>query len=642
MIERCYRPVLRLAREFPIGIEATGYTLRAIKALDPAWIDELKELIDAGQVEFVGSGAAQIIGPLVSPEVTRKNLELGNKDYQSILGVTPSLALVNEQAYAPSLLPLYEGAGYKAVMMDWAEASSHHPEWPADLSARPQIVSGGGSEMPVIWSDAISFQKFQRYAHGELTADEYFEFLLLQFEKGVKALPLYTSDGEVFDYRPGRFTSEAGLKTTLEYERIYLIYKALSKSGGARLALPSEVLETLEDNTAPIRIETAAAPVTVKKQRKYNLLRWAATGRDDLLLNTHCWRMLEAIEKKGDASDDEWRFLLEAWASDFRTHITAKRWQALQQSLQPLPDQSAVGSTGLTAKVCPGAPLPSDVAVDLDGRTCRIETPTRHLVLNCYRGLAVQSFGFGSLEGYIAGAPAENAPIGTLAHGFYDDIAYGADFYSGHLVFEPHDSHKVSDLSRCNPSYHYDPETDSVVVNAEIHTGRGTIGKQVRLSVKTGRVEIEYDLGWDERHWGSLRLGHVTLNPRAFDRDSLFFESHNGGMEPDRHMLCGDGGLLTFDHAKPVSKLVSATTGVGMTADTLVIGDKRQRVTLSMKRTDAAGIGMVTMQPVKDSFFLRGLISLQETDETARLEHEPVSDVVGPARIRYAIDIERS
>ena len=49
----------------PIAIEATGYTLEEIEARDPNWLARLRDLIAGGKVEFVGSGYAQLIGPLV-------------------------------------------------------------------------------------------------------------------------------------------------------------------------------------------------------------------------------------------------------------------------------------------------------------------------------------------------------------------------------------------------------------------------------------------------------------------------------------------------------------------------------------------------------------------------------------------------
>jgi hypothetical protein len=41
---------------------------------------------------------------------------------------------------------------------------------------------------------------------------------------------------------------------------------------------------------------------------------------------------------------------------------------------------------------------------------------------------------------------AEESYCGTLPHGYYDDIAFGNDYYTGHLVFESLGKPKVTDL----------------------------------------------------------------------------------------------------------------------------------------------------------------------------------------------------
>ena len=75
MIARCYWPLLELAEAHgPIGLEATGFTLEEIAARDPAWIAEARRLIADGRIELIGSGYAQIIGPLVPAPVTAANL----------------------------------------------------------------------------------------------------------------------------------------------------------------------------------------------------------------------------------------------------------------------------------------------------------------------------------------------------------------------------------------------------------------------------------------------------------------------------------------------------------------------------------------------------------------------------------------
>jgi len=73
VIEKCYWPLLRLPDLIgaPIAVEATGFTLETVEHIDPMWIAELKRLIANGSIEFIGSGYAQIIGPLVPARVPR-------------------------------------------------------------------------------------------------------------------------------------------------------------------------------------------------------------------------------------------------------------------------------------------------------------------------------------------------------------------------------------------------------------------------------------------------------------------------------------------------------------------------------------------------------------------------------------------
>ena len=143
VIARCYTPLLDLAeRGIPLGIEATGLTLEIIQQLDPAWITRLRRLIASGQVEFVGSGYAQAIGPLLPAAAVEKNLALGLDTYRALLGVRPAIALVNEQAYSGGLVPLYRAAGYSAIVMDWDDCAAHHPEWNRHWRYHPQRAIG--------------------------------------------------------------------------------------------------------------------------------------------------------------------------------------------------------------------------------------------------------------------------------------------------------------------------------------------------------------------------------------------------------------------------------------------------------------------------------------------------------------------
>jgi len=96
-------------------------------------------------------------------------------------------------------------------------------------------------------------------------------------------------------------------------------------------------------------------------------------------------------------------------------------------------------------------------------------------------------------------------------------------------------------------------------LSADVTTELGTIAKSVTFDPGERAVEISWTLHWLELPMGSLRIGHVTLHPEAFDRNTLWFGSHNGGEFLERHGL----GDERVEHGAPVSALVSPYLGHG-------------------------------------------------------------------------------
>ena len=162
-------------------------------------------LIAQGRIELIGSGYSQMIGPLVPARVTAENLRLGHEIYARLLGVRPRLALVNEQAYAAGLVGLYRDAGYDAIVMDWDNPAANHPEWKAETQYLPQRALGAdGRDIALIWSNTTLFQQLQRFAHGDITLENYLGFVRGRARPGpARALPLCQRRGDFrFPPRP--------------------------------------------------------------------------------------------------------------------------------------------------------------------------------------------------------------------------------------------------------------------------------------------------------------------------------------------------------------------------------------------------------------------------------------------------------
>jgi hypothetical protein len=422
---------------------------------------------------------------------------------------------------------------------------------------------------------------------------------------------------EIFNFRPGRYHTEAQISEQSEWKRIEHILKTLYDDNRFKIVAPGKVLDNLSlpDAANEISLESPEQPVPVKKQGKYNITRWAITGRDDLGINTACWRIYEELRGRVDKDDENWKELCYLWGSDFRTHITEKRWASYCERLSTFEKrirangpQDAKSSSINSVKQTDN--LPEDVIIKQTGRYLTVETDSIRVRLNCHRGLAIDALWFKDI--------ANDPLIGTLPHGYYNDISLGADFYSGHLILETPGQPKVTDLNPVEPLVTASNDGAFVTISGEIPYKMGTVSKSLHISREKPQIELVYELDCSEVPTGSMRLGHITLMPTAFKRDSLFYRTHNGGSRPETFLLHNH----KVDHGAPVSSLVSASCSLGMTQSVLEIGDDRQCLRLTVDKCLAALIGMMTYREAGESYFCRVALSAAEMDETS-LQHSP-------------------
>ena len=609
VVRDCYGPLLELAdRHGPIGIEATAYTLQAIAKCDPDWLARLKDLIGRGRVEFIGSGYAQAIGPLLPSGMVAANLRLGNEAYQTLLGVTPRIALVNEQAWSGGLVGQYLDAGYQALLVDWDNVANSHPGWTQAMRYAPQRAAGSdGRDIAILWTNTVAFQKLQRLAHDDISLEDYLAFVAGQRGEEDRTVCLYASDAEIFGFRPGRYRTEESNQGGTEWTRINAAFAGIGALAGVRLVSPSEAL-TGAARTSPIRLETAAYPIPVKKQRKYNITRWAVSGRDDIAINAACQRIYEALTRTR-APDDDWRELCRLWASDFRTHITQSRWERCCHDLAALETRLGTAAAGA---------LPAASGEPVTDRHIEIETPSLQVRLDRRRGLAIQRAGF---------APDFTPVIGGIPHGHFDDIALQADWYTGDCVFEAPGEPKVTDLdwAKTHLARHHD---GGITVHGEIATPLGPIVKIMTFHADAPRIDFDLEFQWETWSRGALRLGHITLLGDAFDEQSLCFTTTNGGA-PERFALAGQ----TVEHGAPVSFLVSAACALGLTEGWLELADAHRKVRIEVDRAVAPLVGLINHRSTGGKLFCQLLLSALELDDTRK--PSPYGD--GLRRFRFSI-----
>lgn len=611
VIARCYWPLLEVAEtmQIPLGIELSGVTLEIINELDPAWVQKFKHLLAARKVELLGSGYAQIIGPLVPAAVNDWNQKLGLATYVKLLGVRPTLAWINEQAFSADMIKHYLAHGYQALVMEWNNPARFHPTWPGEWRYHPQVaVDGARNKIALIWNNSIWFQKFQRYAQGEDILNEYVDFLSHHVGDTERHCALYGSDAEIFDYRPGRYGTEMGIDDG-DWPRIKLLFHRLKEDSRFSLILPSQVMGK-NDRTVcgnPIMLDSAEEPIPVKKQEKYNICRWAVTGRNSPEINARCFRLHDILLERQISDPAAWRQLCFFWSSDFRTHIEEKRWQIFLTELAEFEKRWISDVKYAEQSITFGA-LNDRFRVTRQNAKLIVESTGLKIQLNCRKGLAIDALTFKAVD--------ERPLIGTLPHGYYEDISYGADFFSGHTTMEIPGRPKMADLASIDPTVEVVVIGDerSIVISGQITTPIGKISKKIILFADRPRVKIIFSFDFFSLPPLSLRTGITTLLPTAFARSSLYYETTNGGSEPRRFNI----GNTEIDHGRSISAIVSAAHCLGATDGKITVGDKDKAIIIETDKAAVYSAPMIKLQAVDDSYFFRVLFSLREIDETCR------------------------
>jgi hypothetical protein len=621
LIRRCYWPLLHLAEStgIPIGVELTGWTLEQILILDHMWVEKFKGLLNSGACELIGSGYTQMIGPIVPYQVNQWNQKLGLQAYERVLGVRPSIVLVNEMAYSSGMVDVYVQAGYQGIIMDRDNVRLALQVEHQDVTAVPTHALGSqGAILPVLWSDSILFQKLQQFAHGDIAQDDYLGYLKKRIGRGETILPVYCNDAEVFDFRPGRFAAESKLHPEGEWLRIERVFKLLQTQLGVIFRSPTQVLRLVQDSPPhrPGMLSSAAHPIPTKKQAKYNIARWAATGRNDTWLNSMCHRIYQNLAASGQSESHaaDWRTLCELWASDLRTHITQPRWDAACMRLTALAQRLGVSMSygakdsdyahnevGISEAQAPGF----SVTRHPEGILLRIESEAVTLVLNIRRGLAIQSLAWRS-QGMVP-------VLGTLPHGYFSSIALGADYYSGGLIAELPGLHsRVTDLERVEPTFFMHGR--SLGVRAVVATKLGKIYKSLVIDPENSSVSIDYGLaGWD-RNKGVIRTGILTLLPEAFEGE-IAIQCANGGPSNEHFVL-----NQSCDHSAPASTLVSTVNGLGATEGKILIGDRQRAIEIGWDPAQCAVLPLLMHKIGAPRALTRLLFSMQELDDTSKPE----------------------
>ena len=593
VIQKCYWPLLNLVNKykFALSIEATALTLEIINEIDSKWIKTLKDYIYKGYCDFIGSGYSQIIGPLISSDINQKNLLVGQDIYSKLLNFIPNIGLINEQAYSSGLIKNYLRSGYDSIIMEWENSYNFNMNWNINYKFTPQLISDiQGEEIKLIWNHSTSFQKFQRYVHSEIEFDEYLKFINKFNDNSEKYFSLYGSDAEIFNFRPGRYKSESSLNKNNEWSRIENIYEYLIKEKYSFkvIKLSQIVKDKSNFKNNNLNLQHPSQPIPVKKQNKYNILRWAVTGRNDLLINSRCERIRKKLIDDPNTTFNDWKYLCYLWSSDFRTHITEKRWHDYLINLDKFEKLKKISNKNFRKNEFKNKKnifKDNIYSFDIDENFITIKSNTLKIIFNLKKGLVI--------ENYIDYAISSKSIFGTIKHGYFEDINWSADFFSGHLTLEIPGERKFTDLIMVQPEI--SEFKDKISIKCKYKNDYYKLEKIWDLDFLTKKLKLYQNIESKNEIIGSLRCGYLTFNPEIFDNDFLKLSTNNGGFNKEVFYI--NDNLI--DLGKPVSFLVSSSNAFGLTNERLKIEDKNIIINLKVNKCLSNTVCYFTNQRVE-------------------------------------------
>ena len=599
LISNCYWPILNIPKklDIPVNIEASARTLEEIYKLDKKFIIELKKLIKLKKIYFVESGLNQIIAPITPYEINQQHLKIGKKHYKNLLGKNSNTALINELAYSESLSELYFESGYKNIIMD-IDNSIVYPKNNKHIPNCCHSKKGKKKKLNIVWASSFMFQKFQNYVYGDISKDDYINFLQKYNKYKDTIIPLYSGDAEVFNFRPKRFNAERK-QTFDEWKRINEILEYLKKNLNLNFKLIPELKNKKRKYST---ITSDYQPVIVKKQTKYNITRWALGGRSNQDINTRLLKIFknEKLFLKKISKKNFYEKLLDLMGSDFRTHITLKRWLNFKRKLHQL--EKIIQNKKIYKKKII---YKKNNSINYNKEKTKVIFNNKNLslILNLRRGMSIENLSFKThgFVSYIGVSNSEN----------WSNIKQGADFYTGHFMQESLDPFiKITDLEPVNVKKYENEKF--ILFKTKLKLKFGSLNKTIKISKNSEEIELIQNYKSNKKTIDSIKLNNITFC--NIKKKNIKFLMKNGGKKYEEFIL-----KSFFDQTEPPSKFVSANSGLGCTSSELIFFIGKNRFKLSWDNSNCYVLPMLQHKKINNNRLLRTFFSGQEYNETSKI-----------------------
>ena len=698
VLDKCYWPALDLLEDYNVnlGFEFPASTLEIIDGMDDGFISTLKKYWSKSRSEVIGSGYSQNIFPLIPSKANLINLIQGNQVYEEILGKTPVTAYVNEQTYSDGLVGLYKEAGYQNLIADWDNANKYN-NFPKHYKYSPKILVGADkSKINLIWNSTIAFQQFQRYVQNRLSFEDYIKYINSHYSKEYnRSFLLYAYDLEIFNYQPGHGDLLKSENPLNESDRINKLFEYLEDVEHIEVITPNEVVKKFKSEIE-VSLGATEYPIQCKKQFKYNVTRWAVSGRENSRINSQCYYIFELlnnieflneiVSRKVEKSklDELWLELTNLWSSDFRTHTTDKKYmnfrnklgatsefcknlfeelckhieieedfviinpnnfdwqnpyefklqfehgeyhkgisilldnQEIETQLEELEyyRDGSIRSVRIVIEPFIDAhsivqgkiiefDVTNDVPISVNIEDGTVETNEVKLKLSLSTGGSIKELSFPKISNEFM--------VGELGHGFYEDIEFSPDWFSGHTIIYDRSTKKYTDLEETElviPDSSNYPIRIPVVCRIEMPLG--VLLKKYYVYLNRPRVDLVYHFSLNNILPLSFRLGILTFNPNCFRKNELKYSTVNGGSVSETFYFRGK--KVCQDN--PVSLGVSTNHCLGATEGWTDISDNEKGILTVTKKSQIFSVPLLHYEETNGSFFLRTYNSISEMDDT--------------------------
>lgn len=585
IIENIYTEILNLCEEgYPLCLEFNGYTLNKISEISNSYIEKLKKLIVEKKCLIVGSSYTQAAFPLIPSVVNEENIKIGLNIYKKILNIIPKTCLLNEQIYSKSIVDLFKEKGYENFIFDYPNAIKGKKQKTND-KWKPAKNRG----MNVIWSDSVLTQKFQKAVWEDIDFEDYFNYFKTKCNS--KIIPIYCGDAEVFEYIPGSLNFH---KSGNDFKNIRKILKNL-QNNNVEITLPEKLIK--QNRLNEVEIATPEFPVKTKKQDKYNITRWAVTGRDSMKMNSQCYTLYNLI--KNNPKKEIMKELCYLFASDFRTNTTDEKYLDFRNKIGELLSKVSKNEKNKNIEK-----VKQNYKVFEKGRYFNIETDFLNLSLVKNKGIAINSLKF--KKDHLTPV------IGTIFQGYLDDISYAADFYSMHSIVVTKEGKQITDLScKVDDIDVFEDERGIVITNKfPINLQNFSIIKEYILN-NTLKVNIKiyfYDL-----YPLSIRTGILTFLPEFLNNLTFSYSTYNGGKTIETFKVENE----EINHSNPVNQMVSASTCLGDTESYLKISSGNENLIIKTDKSSCYTIPLLKHKLIDNLHFLRIYNSMCEKDDVS-------------------------